>query len=64
MVSRESLAAVLAALEHCIGSHHDAGPAAGVAAAPADPRAALPAAAAPPGTSNETETENRRPSQG
>jgi len=65
MVSHESLAAVLAALEHCISSHHsDTDPAADVVAALADLRAALPATAAPPGASNETETETRRPSQG
>ncbi len=65
MVSCESLAAVLTALEHCISSHH-AGqdPAAGLPAALADLRAALPLTAAPSATSNETETETRRPSQG
>jgi hypothetical protein len=54
VVSSESLAAILAAVEQCISHHHgDSAPAAGVVAALADLRATLPAAPAPPATSNE-----------
>ncbi len=47
----ESLAAVLAALEHCLSSHHvGLAPADGVAAALADLGATMPASATPSGT--------------
>ena len=50
-VSRGSLAAVLAALEHCLSSHHvGLAPADGVAAALADLGATMPASATPSGT--------------
>jgi hypothetical protein len=65
MISRESLAAALAALEHCLTRHHGStDPANGLPAALADLRAAMSAPAAPSGASNETETETRRSSQG
>jgi integrase len=65
VVRRSSLTAILAAVEECIVSHHDARhPAADVLAALADLRVALPTVAAPADTSNETKTETRRASEG
>jgi integrase len=60
-VRYDSLAVVLALAEECVASHHTgAHRSAGVLAALADLRTALPAAASP-GTANETKTETKEP---
>ena len=65
VVRRDSLAAVLAAVEECIAGH-DGGSSQspGLLAAIIDLRGVLPPAAATPGTANETKTETRRPWEG
>jgi integrase len=61
MVRRGPLAVLLDAVEECITARHSGtGPGAGLLAALAELRAALPAAGTPPETSNETKTETRR----
>ena len=65
MVCRNSLAAILAAVEECIASHRVGGdPSAEVSAALADLRGALPHATAAAETANETKTETKRPPEG
>jgi hypothetical protein len=63
-VRYDSLAAVLAIAEQCVASRHTgAHRSPGVLAALAELRAALPAAAAPTGTANETKTETKEPAE-
>jgi Phage integrase family len=65
MVRRNSLAAILAAIEECIASHHvGSDPSAEVLTALADLRGALPPATAAAEMTNETKTETRRPPEG
>jgi hypothetical protein len=65
MVRRNSLAAILAAIEECMASHRVGSDAsADVLAALADLRGALPPATGAAGTANETKTETRRPPEG
>lgn len=63
VVSRDSLATVLAAAEACISHHGSGGPSADLLAALADLRAALPGSAGPAEGANETQTETRRPTE-
>lgn len=61
VVRRDSLAAVVAAVEECITGHRgSAGTSPGLLAALAELRAALPLTAAPAERANETQTETRR----
>jgi Phage integrase family len=65
VVRRGSLAAIIAAVEECITSHHEStsqSPA--LLAAITDLRTAVPAETTAPGTANETKTETTRPSEG
>ena len=65
MVRRNSLAAILAAVEECIASHRvGSDTSAEVSAALADLRGALPPATAAAETANETKTETKRPPEG
>jgi integrase len=63
-VRYDSLATVLAIAERCVASGHTgARRSTGVMAALTDLRAALPAAATPPETANETKTETKEPAE-
>ena len=63
VVSRDSLATVLATAEACISHHGSGGPSADLLAALADLRAAPPGSAGPAEGANETQTETRRPTE-